>query len=52
VRGETDRAFEWLERAFTQRDSGLTFLKPAPFLRSLHTDPRWAALVARMGLPD
>jgi hypothetical protein len=26
-RGEADRAFEWLERAYAQRDIGLTYIK-------------------------
>jgi adenylate cyclase len=50
-RGETDRAFEWLERAYTQRDGGLSEVKIAPMLRSLHGDRRFAELVDKMKLP-
>ena len=40
-RGETDKAFEWLERAYKQRDGGLSIMKGDPLLRSLERDPRW-----------
>jgi tetratricopeptide (TPR) repeat protein len=50
-RGETDKGFEWLERAYKQRDSGLTEMKGDPLLRSLHSDPRWPAFLKKMRLP-
>jgi len=50
-RGERDRAFEWLERACGQRDAGLQRLKYDPTLRGLREDPRFAALLRRLGLP-
>jgi hypothetical protein len=49
VRGETSAAFEWLERAYTQRDSGLGGMQASPHLRSLHGDPRWAEFKRKMG---
>jgi hypothetical protein len=50
--GERNRAFEWLERAYAQHDSGLAaFLKADPLLRGLHGDPRFAALLKKMNLP-
>jgi hypothetical protein len=52
ARGELDRAIEWLERAYAQRDSGLAFMKTDPNLRSLHGDPRWGALLKRVGLAE
>ncbi len=48
-RGEGDSAFEWLERAFVQRDSGLAETMVNPHLRSLHGDPRWGAFLSKMG---
>ena len=39
-RGETDKAFEWLERAYKQRDGGLSEMKGDPLLRNLERDPR------------
>jgi TolB-like protein/Tfp pilus assembly protein PilF len=53
VRGAADPAFEWLERAYAQRDGGLgTELKISPRLRALHADPRWPAFLKKMGLAD
>jgi len=52
MRGQADRAFDWLERAYVQRDSGLAEMKPDPFFRSLHADPRWSAFLRKMGLAD
>jgi len=50
-RGETDRAFEWLERAYASRDSGLAQFKGDPLLKSLEHDPRYAAFLMKMHLP-
>jgi serine/threonine protein kinase/lipoprotein NlpI len=52
ARGEMDHAFEWLERAYEQRDGGLAEMKVSPRLRSLHGDPRWGAFLKKMGLED
>jgi tetratricopeptide (TPR) repeat protein len=49
-RGEADRAFEWLERAYAQRDPGLTQMKGDPLLKSLERDPRYAAFLKKMKL--
>jgi serine/threonine protein kinase/Flp pilus assembly protein TadD len=50
-RGEVDRAFEWLDRAYAQRDAGLPdFLMTDQTLRSLHSDPRWVTFLEKMGL--
>ena len=50
-RGEIDAAFEWLERAYRQRDGGLPdFLKLDPLLANLHDDPRWPVFLEKMGL--
>ncbi len=51
-RGEGDRAFEWLERTYALRDPGLTYMKMDPLLGGLHADPRWSALLEKMGLSD
>ena len=52
VRREADAAFEWLERARAQRDSGLAFMRAHRHFRSLHGDPRWRAFLEKMGFPD
>jgi TolB-like protein/DNA-binding winged helix-turn-helix (wHTH) protein/Tfp pilus assembly protein PilF len=49
--GDKDRAFEWLNRAYKERDGQLTSLGFDPFFDSLRSDPRFADLVRRMGLP-
>jgi TolB-like protein/Flp pilus assembly protein TadD len=50
-RGETDKAFEWLDRAYRQRDPGTPELKTDPLMRSLRQDPRFAELLGKMHLP-
>ncbi|OGT57004.1 MAG: hypothetical protein A3E01_12995 [Gammaproteobacteria bacterium RIFCSPHIGHO2_12_FULL_63_22] len=50
-RGQKDEAFQWLDRAFAQRDGGLSEVKYDPLLRSLRKDPRYRALLSKMGLP-
>lgn len=50
VRGGNDQAFEWLERAYLERDAGVTHAKANPRFRGLHTDPRWNALLKKIGL--
>jgi serine/threonine protein kinase/Tfp pilus assembly protein PilF len=45
-----DRAFQELHRALAAREPGLLFLKVAPFLDPLRTDPRYGALVEKLGL--
>jgi predicted Zn-dependent protease len=49
-RGDADASFTWLERAYTQRDSGLTFVKGDPLLASLEHDQRYVAFLTKMGL--
>jgi tetratricopeptide (TPR) repeat protein len=51
-RGEKDRAFEWLERARRQRDSGFGVFRSDLFVTNLQKDPRWDAFVHKMGLAD
>lgn len=48
--GELDRAFEWLERDFALRGTELAYLKVSPFFDPLRADPRFHALVEKMGL--
>ncbi len=48
--GEKDQAFEWLEKAFAERETGLTFLKVSPAWDPLRDDPRFTDLLLRMPL--
>ena len=50
-RGDRDAAFSWLERAYTQHDGTLVQIKFDPLLAKLRDDPRFAAIVKKMGLP-
>jgi tetratricopeptide (TPR) repeat protein len=49
--GETDRAFEWLEKAIEARDWQMVLLNVEPAFDSLRSDRRFATLVERVGLP-
>jgi TolB-like protein/Tfp pilus assembly protein PilF len=51
-RGEKDHAFEWLQRAYTQHDDGLSDIKIDPLVATLRTDARYAALLKKLGLPQ
>jgi TolB-like protein/DNA-binding winged helix-turn-helix (wHTH) protein len=50
-RNQPNEAFDWLDRAYSQRDGGLMFTKIDPLLSSLHNDPRFAALLKKLNLP-
>jgi hypothetical protein len=45
-----DRAFQELYRAHEIREPGLMFLKVAPWLDPLRSDPRYGVLVEKLGL--
>ena len=51
-RGETDQAFAWLERAWTQHDGGLLRIDTEPMLAPLRKDSRYPALRKKLGLAD
>ena len=48
--GEVDEAMEWLERAYAERDPWLVWLKVNPCFDRIRTDPRFIAMVRRVGL--
>lgn len=50
--GDKVRALDWLETAYEQRDSWLTFLKDDLRFLSLHGEPRFQALRKRMRIPQ
>jgi TolB-like protein len=52
VRGEKDKAFEWLQVSFDDRDAGMLGLLVDPLLRGLRDDPRYKNLLAKLGLPE
>jgi tetratricopeptide (TPR) repeat protein len=48
--GDIDAAFNWLETAYRLRDGYLFWLPGTPGLDPLHSDPRFADLVHRVGI--
>jgi hypothetical protein len=49
VMGENDRAFEFLDKAYSERSSWLVELRVDPIWDSLRSDPRYADLLRRIG---
>jgi Tfp pilus assembly protein PilF len=49
--GDKDQAFEWLEKAYEARDEWVRFVRVDPAFDNLRSDPRYADLLRRMGLP-
>ena len=50
--GEKDQAFEYLEKAYLERESWMATLGTFPLLDSLRSDPRFTALLKKMGLKE
>ena len=51
VRGEADKAFEWLQISFDDHDGGTLGLSVDPLLRGLRGDSRSKAMLEKLGLP-
>ena len=51
-RNQPDEAFEWLDRGYAQRDPSLASTKVEPLLKGLHNDPRYAAFLKKLNLPN
>jgi TolB-like protein/Flp pilus assembly protein TadD len=49
-RGDKDQAFEWLERAYMQKDIGLSYLLGNNIFEDLWDDPRWMELLQKLNL--
>jgi tetratricopeptide (TPR) repeat protein len=47
---ERDQVFEWLDKAYGERDDTLPYLAVAPMADRLRSDPRYPGLVKRIGL--
>ena len=50
--GEKEQAFEWLEKAYRDHSPWLIWLNADPRFDRLHSDPRFADLLRRIGLPQ
>jgi serine/threonine-protein kinase len=51
VRGEKEKAFEWLQISFETHDTGTLALLIDPLIRDLRPDPRYKSLLTKLGLP-
>jgi tetratricopeptide (TPR) repeat protein len=51
VRGDKEKAFDWLQIAFDHHDTGMLGLLVDPLLNSLRDDPRYKTLIAKMNFP-
>jgi tetratricopeptide (TPR) repeat protein len=49
---ESDKAFEWLEKAYNERDSFLPHFHAAPYFEKIREDPRAKELLKKMGLSE
>jgi TolB-like protein/DNA-binding winged helix-turn-helix (wHTH) protein/Tfp pilus assembly protein PilF len=51
--GQTDKAFGWLEKAYEEREGEtLTLLNYEPDYKNLRSDPRFSAMLRKIGLPE
>jgi len=50
--GQKEEAFQWLEKAYVEHSSGMPSLATDPFWYGMRSDPRFADLLRRMGLPQ
>jgi len=51
-KGETDMAFQWLEKSFVDNEIELYWLKVEPEFASLYDDPRWQEMLDKVGFPE
>jgi TolB-like protein/DNA-binding winged helix-turn-helix (wHTH) protein len=51
-RNQQDEAFEWLHRAYAQREDSIAETNVHPLLKNLHSDPRYAAFLREIHLPN
>jgi len=49
-RGEKDKAFEWLEKAFQAHGIGIAYMLGENLLEPLLEDPRWPVFLEKVGL--
>ena len=50
--GDFDKTFEWLDRAYEARVSRLTDIYRFPEWDPIRSDPRYTALLKKMGFPE
>ena len=47
-RGETDLAFEWIDKAIAIKDTGLSDIAFEIGFNGLHKDPRWKQVLRKL----
>lgn len=50
--GDKDQAFAWLEKAYSEKSNSLGYIKVTSHMDGLRSDPRYEALLKKMGLPQ
>jgi hypothetical protein len=51
-RAESNKAFEWLDRAYQQHDGQLLWIKTEPSFCNFRSDPRYKVFLHKMNLPE
>jgi hypothetical protein len=51
-RGDRALAFQWLDRAYEQRDQGLKEIVGERLFKNIESDPRYKAFLKKMNLPE
>ena len=52
ARGELDEAFKWIDRAYSQKDTDIAFIKSEAWFDPMRPDPRYNAFLRKMKLPE
>jgi serine/threonine-protein kinase len=50
--GDKDQAFAWLDRGYAEKSNLMVWIKIVPEMDHLRSDPRYAALLKKIGLPQ
>jgi serine/threonine protein kinase/tetratricopeptide (TPR) repeat protein len=50
--GDKEKSLEWLQKAYEERNGDITLVNSYPDYKILRGDPRFSALLKRIGLPD
>jgi serine/threonine-protein kinase len=50
--GNKDKALDWLEKACEEHSTALVYVKADPIFADLHAEPRFVAILQRLGLTD
>ena len=48
--GDSDRGFEWLEKAYQERSNAVAYLAASAHYDRVRSDPRYRDLLRRIGL--